>query len=71
MPSILEGWQRLLRFRAEREATQRVLQLRAGETPSTESQCSDGSWIVTPNSVKFSRKVPVPQGIVYPLEYSR
>jgi hypothetical protein len=62
----------MLRFRAEREATDRALQIRAGRMPVTESSCSDGAWMVTANAVKFSREVKVPSpGIRYPLEYAR
>ncbi|HVG24265.1 MAG TPA: hypothetical protein VND45_08950 [Thermoanaerobaculia bacterium] len=70
-PGLIAQWERLMRFRAEREATERVLQIRAGQTPSKESQCSDGTWQVTPKSFKFSRSIGVrrPQ-IDTPLEYS-
>jgi hypothetical protein len=72
MPSILGAWQRFLRFRVEREATQRVLQIRSGQMPSPQSQCSDGSWQVTPNSAKFTREVQLDlPGLRIPLEYSR
>lgn len=71
-PNLVANWERLMRFRAEREATQRVLQIRAGRTPSPESQCSDGSWKVTPTSFEFTREVPVrrPQ-FRYPLKYAK
>lgn len=71
-PNLVGEWQRLMRFRAEREATQRVLQIRSGQKPSSQSQCSDGSWEVTATSFRFTRDVPVegPQ-IKYPLEYSK
>ncbi|HET7435259.1 MAG TPA: hypothetical protein VFN10_11175 [Thermoanaerobaculia bacterium] len=67
-----EAWRRLLRYRAEREATERVLQLRAGQKPSPQSQCSDGSWNVTANGFAFTRDIPVQApGIAVPLRYSR
>jgi hypothetical protein len=71
-PNLIELWERLMRFRAEREATQRVLQIRAGQMPSKESRCSDGSWNVTPTSIRFTRDIAVrrPQ-IDYPLEYTK
>ena len=71
-PQLVGMWARLMRFRAEREATQRVLQIRAGQAPSGDSQCSDGSWQVTPTSFRFTRDVPAqrPQ-IKYPLEYAK
>jgi len=72
IPNLISAWHRLIRFRAELEATERVLQLRAGQTPSAKSQCSDGTWQVTSNGIKFSRDVKVPPpGIRYPLEYAR
>jgi len=72
IPNLVGAWHRVMRFRAELEATQRVLQLRAGQAPSTQSQCSDGTWQVTANGIKFTRviNVPPPQ-IRYPLEYAR
>ena len=71
LPNMLGAWQRMMRFRAEREATDRILQLRAGETPSAKSACSDGTWQVTANSIKFSRDIKVPPpGIKYPLVWS-
>jgi hypothetical protein len=71
-PNLIGAWERLMRFRAEREATQRVLQIRAGQTPSRDSQCSDGSWQVTPTSFKFTRDIAVPEPqIDYPLEYAK
>ena len=70
-PSLVEAWERLMRFRAERELTDRVFKLRAGQTPSPQSQCSDGTWQVTATSIKFSRDVSVPEPQVkYALEYS-
>jgi hypothetical protein len=72
VPNLIGAWHRLMRFRAELEATERVLQLRAGQTPSPQSQCSDGTWQVTANSIKFSKDVKVPPpGIRFPLEYVR
>ena len=70
VPNMIEAWGRLLRFRAELEATDRILQIRAGQMPSTKSACSDGAWQVTANSIKFSRDIKVlPPGIKYPLAY--
>ncbi len=71
-PSLLAMWERMMRFRAEREATQRVLQIRSGQAPSPQSQCSDGSWKATQASFEFTRQAPVRQPqIHYPLRYSR
>jgi hypothetical protein len=71
-PSIFSAWQRILRFRVEREATQRVLQLRAGQLPSRDSRCSDGTWQVTSDSVKFTREIRMDAPTLnIPLQYSR
>jgi hypothetical protein len=71
-PHLISDWQRLMRFRAEREARRNVLRIRAGQPPLPDSQCSDGSWQVAPASFRFTRDVPVqrPQ-IKYPLEYAK
>jgi len=72
VPNLIEAWHRLMRFRAELEATERVLQLRAGRTPSTKSQCSDGAWQLTANGFRFSRDITLPpDGLRFPLEYER
>ena len=71
-PSLVSGWARLLRFRAEREATERVLQIRAGQAPSAQSQCSDGRWEVTPKSFRFTRDVESEYPAYnYPLDYTK
>jgi hypothetical protein len=71
-PNLIADWERLMRFRAEREARRNVLRLRAAQPPLPHTQCSDGTWQVTPASFKFTRDVPVqsPQ-IKYPLEYAK
>jgi hypothetical protein len=71
-PNVLMTWERLMRFRAEREATQRILQLRSGAVPAKESRCADGTWEVTARSVRFTRDIESrrPQ-FDYPLEYTR
>lgn len=72
VPNLLGAWQRALRYRAEAEGTERVLQLRAGQTPSARSACSDGTWAVTATSVKFTRNIEVEAaGLRVPLEYTR
>lgn len=61
---------RVLRYRAEVEATERVLQLRRGEMPLQKSQCKDGWWIVSPERVRFSLEIRVePPGHRIPLAY--
>jgi hypothetical protein len=54
-------WRYIARYRAELEATEKTHALRAGQIPSTVSQCSDGTWIVTPRSIRFSREIGKPQ----------
>jgi hypothetical protein len=72
MPSLSGAWQRFARFQAELEATEKILAMRRGETPSAKTACSDGSWTVSLASLKFSRDIAVPApGIKYPLAYSR
>jgi hypothetical protein len=49
-----------------------ALAMRRGETPSVQTSCSDGTWLVSANEVKFSRDIAVPTpGIKYPLAYKR
>lgn len=71
IPNIASVWQRAARVVPELELTQKVLQLRSGETPSPFSRCSDGQWLVAASSLKFSRALTPPKtGINYPLEYA-
>ncbi|HYK05935.1 MAG TPA: hypothetical protein VE974_29600 [Thermoanaerobaculia bacterium] len=71
-PNLVSNWERLMRFRAEREARRNVLRIRAGQPPLRDSQCSDGSWDVTPASFKFTRDIPVQRPhIQHPLEYAK
>jgi len=60
-----EWWHRAARFTAERELTAKVLEIKAGRTPSSDSQCSDGKWIVTQGHIRFSKPI---DGTI-PLEY--
>lgn len=70
-PSLVSNWERLMRFRAEREARRNVLRMRAGQPPLRESQCTDGSWDVTATSFEFTRDVGVQHShIKYALEYT-
>jgi len=72
VPNLIQAWHRAMRYRAESEATERILQMRAGQRLTVSSRCSDGSWQLTPNGMKFSRDIKVaPQGINFPLEYVR
>jgi hypothetical protein len=72
MPNLTGAWTRFARFQAELEATDKILAMRRGETPSATTACSDGTWQVASNSVTFSRDIAVPPpGVKYPLTYSR
>jgi hypothetical protein len=71
IPNISSLWQRVVRVTPEIELTEKVLQLRRGEMPPSSSRCSDGQWLVTPATVKFSRTLREPKtGTHYPLEFA-
>lgn len=67
MPNMIEAWRRAFRLRAEIELTEHALGLRSGP----QSRCSDGHWIVTPSSVKFSKGIPLEGPAATPLEIRR
>jgi len=72
IPNLVSGWHRLMRFRAELEATERVLQLRAGQKLTVNSRCSEGTWQLTANGMRFSHDIRVPErSIRIPLDYVR
>jgi hypothetical protein len=71
LPSIFGDWRKLARFRAELEATSKIIALRGGSMPSSASICSDGTWIIRPDSIAFSRDIAVERGPAYPLTYKR
>ena len=65
-------WQRVARFQAELEATERVFALKSGRwTPNlARSACTDGTWIYAEGTLRFSRDVPAPRPMLnVPLEY--
>jgi len=71
-PNLSGAWQRFARFRVEREATDKILAVRSGQLPPANTGCSDGTWSVAANEVKFSRDIAVPApGIKYALAYRR
>jgi hypothetical protein len=73
MPNLGSVWQRVARFQAEREATERIFAIKSGKwTPALErSQCSDGTWAFTDGTLRFSREVPAPRPMLnVPLTYS-
>ena len=66
-------WQRVARFQAELEATERIFALKSGQwTPElARSACSDGSWIYADGRLRFSRDIPAPRPMLnVPLAYS-
>jgi hypothetical protein len=72
IPNISGTWQRVARVTPELELTEKVLQLRRGQTPSPDSRCSDGRWLVSASAVTFDRPLRTPKtGINYPLNYAR
>ncbi len=62
MPAYGGIWRRVLLFTAEREATLRMLALKAGAPVQSHSDCAEGTWEVTAGDgwkeLKFSRKLP-------------
>ena len=65
-------WQRVARFEAELEATERVFAIKSGAwTPALErSDCADGSWSYAGGRLRFSRDIPAPRPMLaVPLEY--
>ena len=67
-------WQRVARFQAELEATERIFAIRSGQwTPVLEhSQCSDGTWSFADGTLRFSREVPAPRPMLnVPLTWRR
>ncbi len=75
-PNLGQAWQRVLRFRAELEGTNRILELKALGWPASlpgieRSQCSDGNWIYDGHSLRFSKELPVPRPIkAVPLRFT-
>lgn len=70
LPEIAGAFRRVLRLRAELEATERVLQMRRGQRLGQQSQCSDGEWVVSADGFRFSRDIPVAApGLNVPLAY--
>lgn len=69
--NLASTWRRVFRLRAEIEATERALDLRAGRPPRPESACSDGKWIYSAGGMRFSRRLTVPesQAMQIPVEF--
>jgi hypothetical protein len=72
-PNVNSIWQRLFRFRAELEATDRALRMRQGKPPIENSVCAGAKWVYTKDGFTFSGNLPkaaAPQ-IHIPLEFRR
>lgn len=69
MPNLDASWQRLFRFRAELEATDRALRFRGGQAPMPSSVCEGARWIYDDDGFRFSKPIPVPGTVVVPLEF--
>jgi pimeloyl-ACP methyl ester carboxylesterase len=66
-------WQRVGRFQAELEATERIFAIKADRwTPALErSACSDGTWSYAGGTLRFSREIPARRPMLnVPLTYS-
>lgn len=66
------AWQRVARFHAELEATERIFAIKAGTwTPALErSGCADGSWTYADGALRFSREIAAPRPMLaVPLVY--
>ncbi|HEX3071200.1 MAG TPA: hypothetical protein VHX14_21730 [Thermoanaerobaculia bacterium] len=51
------GWQRVFRYRAEREATANALRIRAGQPIEEGSRCSDGKWSFDGKTLRFTKAI--------------
>ena len=58
-PDLRLIWRRMLRYRAEREATANALRLRENQPIETKSVCSDGTWSFDGTAVRFSKEIPL------------
>ncbi len=56
-------WQRVARFQAELEATDRILAIKSGGwTPAlAHSGCADGTWMYADGTLRFSREIAAPR----------
>jgi len=72
MPNLGAIWQRLARFQAEFEATERIFAIKSGAwTPALASSgCADGSWTFADGKLAFSREIAAPRPMLdVPLAY--
>ena len=69
-------WQRVARFQAELEATDRIFELKRRGWPQSapdleRSDCADGTWVVANGNLRFSRPIAAPRPMLaIPLEYA-
>ena len=74
MPNFGAVWQRVARFQAELEATERIFAIKSGAwTPALErSGCADGSWTFADGELNFSKPIAAPRPMLaIPLTYRR
>ena len=70
MSNLDASWQRLFRFRAELEATDRALAFRGRQPPMTASVCEGAEWIYSAKGFRFSKQIPLPSpAVAVPLEF--
>jgi hypothetical protein len=72
VPNLGGIWQRVGRFQAELEATERIFAIKSGSwTPALErSNCSDGSWTFDGGKLAFTREIAAPPPMLnVPLEF--
>jgi hypothetical protein len=62
-PNLGGVWQRVARFHAELEATERIFAIKSGRwTPDLQrSACADGSWAYADGTLRFSREIAAPR----------
>jgi hypothetical protein len=66
------AWQRVGRFQAELEATERIFAIKSGTWTADldRSVCADGSWAYADGTLRFSREIPAPRPMLnVPLAY--
>jgi hypothetical protein len=60
-------WRRAFRYRAEREATAKALQVREGKPIETATACSDGTWTFDGTTLRFTREIATAPDRTMPL----
>jgi hypothetical protein len=54
-------WQRVFRYRVEREATANALRARSGQPIEEGSHCSDGGWTFDGRTLRFAKPIVLPE----------